>query len=208
MATQLDILNKALTLVGAATVTSITDGTPNAIALGNVYNLALQSVLSECKWNFATKRASLVVAPTNSTNYPQFLYSGEAVVYSLPTDGVIRIYAVNPGYASWREESGFIISDTVGLGLQYVWNDTTTADYPSYFFDAFLDKLCADISYVIVNSASGAAEFVKKYETVSLPKAISANSQTGSQQSMRDDYWVRAKYQDGCTGDEPPGATA
>jgi hypothetical protein len=189
-----DIINKALVLVGAATVVSIDDGTPNANTLGNVYEIALQSILSECKWNFATKRANLSVSATS----PDFLYSGEKVVYDLPSD-VIRIYQTNPASAYWREEDGQVISDSVNLGIAYVYYDENPNDYPSYFLDAFIDKLCADIAYTIINSATIAEKFVNKYERMSLPKAISANSQTGAQQTMQDDYWVLAKYRDGET---------
>ena len=100
-----------------------------------------------------------------------------------------------------REESGLIISDSANFGIQYVTYDEDPNDYPSYFLEAFIDKLCADIAYMIINSAKIAESYMQKYETVSLPKAMSANSQTGVQQSMNDNAWIQAKYQDGDSGD-------
>ena len=200
---QTAILNKALTLVGAAPVVSITDGTPNANILSNVYEIALQSILSECKWNFATKRVNLAVSATQ----PAWLNLGEVAVYALPTD-VIRIYGTNPQTANWREEGGLIISDTVGLGILYVYYDENPGDYPSYFLDAFIDKLCADIAYQVINSAQIAEKFTEKYEGMSLPKAMSSNSQTGIQQIPNDDYWVLAKFGNGCDGQDNFGAVA
>ena len=203
---QTDILNKALTLVGAAPVVSINDGTTNANICANVYAIALQSVLSECKWNFATTRAKLSLLTSGSTGYPAFLYMNEQFVYQLPTD-VIGIFGFNPGSAQCREENGVLISDSADLGILYVYYDDDPGDYPSYFLEAFIDKLCSDIAYMIINSATIAESFVKKYETVSLPKALSRNSQTGIQQTMIDDQWTRAKFQDG--GDyDPWGAVA
>ena len=193
---QTNILNKALTLVGAATVVNINDGTTNANILSNVYAIALQSILSECKWNFATTRANLSVLTSGSTGYPNFLYSGEVFVYQLPAN-IIRIYDINPPGSTWREENGVVISDTAGLGIQYTYYDDDPTTYPSYFLDAFIDKLCADIAYQVINSAQIAGAFVKKYETMSSPKALSANSQTGAQQTMVDDEWVMSKYQNG-----------
>lgn len=205
--TQLQIINKALVLCGAATVTSITDGSPNAVALGNVYELALQSILSECKWNFCTIRYMPPVVPVGAPNYPTFLMPGEVVVYQLPSN-VIRIWMMNPSNARVREESGLLISDTVNLGMFYTFYDDNPNDYPSYFLDAFIDKLCSDISYVIINSASIASEFVKKYETFSLPKAMSRNSQTGVQQVPKDGHWVNAKFYNDGTYDPSIGAVA
>ena len=188
---QTDILNKALVLVGAATVISINDGTPNAIALSNVYEMSLQSILSECKWNFCTTRVLLTVAATT----PAFLLPGETTVYDLPND-VIRIWSFNPQMANCREESGQLISDTQNLGMFYTFYDDSPGDYPSYFLDAFVDKLCSDIAFIIINSAQIAEAFVKKYEGVSLPKAISVNSQTGIQQQPTDFAWTDSKYFD------------
>lgn len=186
---QTQIINKALVLVGAATVVSISDNSPNAIALSNVYELSLQSILAECKWNFCTTRSTLSV----SAGVPAYYNVGEAVVYDIPSN-VIRIWAVNPPTAMWREEGGQIISDSENLGILYTFYDDTPSDYPSYFLDAFIDKLCSDIAYLIINSANVAEAFVKRYEGVTLPKAMSANSQTGIQQIPQDEGWTLAKF--------------
>ena len=206
--TQLQIINKALVLCGAATVTSITDGSTNATALNNVYELALQEILSECNWNFAKIRAflpSVSTLVTTSTN--QFLYSDESFIYALPTFGVIRIWMTNPPSALWREANGFIMSDTANLGIEYTNYDDAPADYPSYFLQAFMDKLCADIAYVILNSPQVAKGFVDKYE-YSLSSSKSKNSQTGTQQQPCDDDWTSAKYRDDNLPNPPYGAVA
>jgi len=163
--------------------------------LSNVYELSLQSILAECKWNFCTIRYLPSVLSSGSTNYPVFLCPGEAVVYTLPTD-VIRIWMTSPVNANIREESGLLISDTANLGIVYTYYDDNPGDYPSYFLDAFIDKLCSDIAYLIINSAKMAGAFIEKYEKVSLPKAMSANSQTGNQQPLNDGAWVEAKFSD------------
>lgn len=190
MADQTAILNKACVLVGANTVVSINDESPQANALSNVYEISLQSILSECKWNFCTSRATLSVAPTNSV---QFLYPSEQFIYYKPNN-VIRIHDTYPAGSYFREESGLIISDTAGLGLLYTYYDDNPNDYPSYFLDAFIDKLCSDIAYLIINNAQVAEAFVKKYVGVSLPKAVASNSQTGTQQFYADGAWTLAKY--------------
>lgn len=190
---QTQIINKALVLCGAATVISITDNSPNAIALSNVYELSLQSILAECKWNFCTTRAKFSVVPSSSTKYPAFLYPREAFVYAIPV-GVIRIWQTSPATAQIREENGQLISDTANLGIMYTFYDDDPNDYPSYFLDALIDKLCSDIAYQIINSAGIAEAFIKKYQEVSLPRAVSANSQTGVQQQPNDIAWTEAKY--------------
>jgi hypothetical protein len=191
MATKTQILNRALTFVGAAPVTSIDDNTTNANVLSRVYDDALKSVLSECEWNFAVTRGNLSVVVVTLPYYEP----GRTVVYQKPTD-MIRIFATNPSNAQWREEGDYIISDSTGLGVRYVYFEETTSRYPSFFVDALTDKLASEIAYQIVNSRSLGVEFVEKYEDISLPKAMAANSQTGDQQCMVDDAWENAKLND------------
>lgn len=190
--TKTDILNKALTLVGASPVINIDDSTNNARVLSRVYEGALRGILSRCKWNFATKRALLTV----STDTLEWYDLSEGTVYIKPTD-IIRIFGVNNLKARWREEGDYIISDTVGLGIRYVYYLDLPSKYPAYFTDAFIDLLCADIAYTIVNSAALGEKFKTLYESVSLSTAMSANSQTGIQQEMVDDEWQLAKYNNG-----------
>jgi hypothetical protein len=187
-----DILNKALTLVGAQPVINIDDDTNNARILSRVYEIALRSILAECKWNFATKRVLLSVLTDTLAWYD----TSENIVYQKPND-MIRVYGSSSQGAQWREEGDYIISDTGDLGLRYVYFLDTPSKYPAFFIEAFVDKLASDIAYAIVNSQSLGEKFFKLYETVSLPKATSANSQTGIQQTLQDDAWELSKFHNG-----------
>ena len=191
MISKTDIVNKALTLVGAAPVVSITEDSNNARILNRVYEISLRSILSESKWNFATKRALL----TLSTDTLAWYDTGETIIYVRPSD-IIRIYGSSDSDAIYREESDYIISDTNGLGLRYVYFLDDPNKYPALFIDAFIDKLCADIAYMIVNSSTLGDKFLQKYESISLPNATAANAQTGVQQTLKDDAWELAKGQD------------
>ena len=187
------IINKALTQIGAARVTSIDDGSAKALLLTSVYEAALRSVLSECKWNFATKRAALA---TNSTITLGFYDVGQTIVYDRPTD-VIQIHDTAPANATWRDEGDYIISDSSDMALRYVYYLDDVTKYPIYFVDALIDKLSVDIAYVVVNDKNLAETFIKKYEGITLPKAVSMNSQVGQQQVPRDEAWLNSKYTDG-----------
>lgn len=186
-----EILNKALTLVGAAPVTNIDDDSNNARVMSRVYEIALRSVLSECKWNFATKRALL----TLTTDTMAWYDTGNTYVYQKPID-MIKIFGTNTANSEWREEGDYIISDTTGLGVRYVYYLDQPSKYPAYFIDAFVDKLCSDVAYMIVNSATLGEKFKQLYEGISLPKGIASNAQVGDQQALQDDAWELAKYRD------------
>ena len=187
--TKTSLINKALTLIGAAPITNIDDDTNNARIVNRVYEISLRSILGECMWNFATKRALLSVLTDTLAWYD----TGENIVYQKPTD-MIRIFSANVRGSTWREEGDYIVSDSAGLGLRYVYYLDSPTKYPSPFVDAFVDKLASDIAYMVVNSQTLGEKFLEKYEKLSLPKATAANSQTGKQQTLGDDAWEIAKY--------------
>jgi len=190
--TQTQLLNKALTLVGANPIVSIDDDTQNARILNRVYYISLRSILSETKWNFATIRKLLSL----SADTLEWYYANEAYVYARPNN-VVRIFGTNDDDATWREEGDYILSDTSGLGISYVQYLDNPNKYSASFTDAFIDKLCSDIAYMVVNSASLGETYLKKYEGVSLPKARSENAQVGTQQFVKDDAWERSMQQNG-----------
>jgi len=185
-----ELINNALTKVGALPITSIDDDTNNARVVSRVYEQSLRSILGECKWNFATTRTTLSLLTDTLAWYD----TGETLVYQKPTN-LIRIYGASAPNTAWREEGDYIVSDTSSLGLRYTYYIDSPTKYPSTFTDAFIDKLCSDIAYMIVNSASLGELYKKLYETVSLPKAMAANSQSGIQQTLQDDAWELAKTQ-------------
>jgi len=123
-------------------------------------------------------------------------YDEEAYVYVRPAN-LLRIFEVSDIYAVWREEGDLIISDTASLGIKYVYDHDNPSKYPALFVEAFVDKLAFDISFMILNSGPKAEAFLEKYRKVTLPTALSANAQTGTQQQVIDDEWELAKYQQG-----------
>lgn len=172
----LTIINKALVLCGAATVTAITADTPNARALNTIYDISRKSIMSEEPWSFAITRSTLVTASSVSL-YP-WKHDDEgttdAYVYDRPTDALQIVELSDPG-AVFREEGAYIISDTLALGVKYIWDNDDASIYTPFFVEAFIDKLCCDISYQIVNDIKKAMAFGEKYEKVTLPRARKNN---------------------------------
>jgi len=187
--TKTSTANYALQLCGASPIVALTDDTPNARAVNAIYDTSRKSVLAECKWNFATTRATLTITAVTIA----WTHTNETYYYARPTD-ILEIFESSDSDAAWREEGDFILSDTADLGLKYVYDHDTPSKYPALFLDAFVDKLCANICFMLLNSATKAEAFIAKYEKVSLPKAMSKNSQTGIQQEPKDDEWERAKF--------------
>jgi len=183
-----EIVNKALTLVGANPIVNIDDDTQNARVVNRVYDISLRSILSETMWRFATRRKLLA----QSSETLDWYDTGEVYVYVKPND-CIRIFETNDDDSTWREEGDYIISDTNDLGVRFVYYLDTPSKYSSSFIEAFVDKLASDIAFMIVNSKTLGESFLEKYEKVSLPKALAENAQTGTPRYQKDDAWEKAK---------------
>lgn len=190
--TTIGICNHALVLCGASPITSLTEDSTNARALNAVFETARKSILTECRWTFALTRSSLATSSTTMA----WLHDEEAYVYDRPS-GALRIWQMSDIEAIWREEGNYIISNTASLGTLYTIDHSEVGLWRHRFVEAFIDKLCAEICFHILNSATKAEAFLAKYEKITLPKAMAEDSQTGVHQEVQDDAWLKAKYGQG-----------
>lgn len=190
--TTIGIVNHALLLCGASPITALTDDTANARSVNAVYENARKGFLTECRWTFTLTRSALVTSSTTMA----WLHTEEAYVYDRPTTA-LRIWAMSDIEAIWREEGAYIISNTASLGTLYTVDHTEVGLWRPKAMVAFIDKLCSDICFMILNSGTKAEAFLEKYSKVSLPDAMAEESQTGTHQEVLDDAWLKSKYGNG-----------
>lgn len=191
------IVNYALVLCGATTISDITDDTPNARALNIVFDFCRKNFLTDNKWSFSTTRSTLA---TVSTANIAWLHNDESYAYTKPT-GCLKIWEVNTTHVIWREENDYIISNTADLGIKWAYDQTDYTKWQPSAVEAFCYKLASEISFQIMNSATKAEGLRKYYEEVKLPDAQAKNSQIGTQQQVLDDSWEASKW--GSTGADP-----
>lgn len=87
MATQVEICNLALDMLGAKAIASLIDGSKEATLLGRMWDYALDEALREFPWNFARKRTELeytagfgIYATTDEKNITGVTQANPAVV--------------------------------------------------------------------------------------------------------------------------------
>lgn len=183
-----EICNKALTLVGANPIVSLTDETQNARIINRVYELSLKSILSEAPWVFALKRTLLA----QSADTLEWYDDDENYLYVKPND-MIRAFRASDRDAFWKQHADYIVSDTADLGLEYTYFLDQPSKYSTSFVEAFVDKLCSDIAFMVLNSKTVAENYLEKYEKVTLAKALAENAQIGTPAEMKDDAWDKSK---------------
>lgn len=189
MTSKVSIVNKALSLIGASRITSLDDDTLEAKAAQNTYEQSLRSILSECLWNFATKRSLLseVVKTAEWTTDNMNYY------FQLPS-GLIRVFETSNPLAKMRIEGEYILTNYSSVGILYTYYLDEPSKYPASFVDALSYKLAADMCYEITNSNNFAGELLKVYEGHYLPRARTQDAQTGTHNEPLDSDWVNARF--------------
>ena len=183
------IINKALSLLGANRIASLKESSLEAQSASNVYSESLKSILTECAWKFATKRVLL----PKVEKIPAWTKHGMRNYFQMPSD-LVAIVEVSDPNARWEVEGELILTDVETFGIEYVYNLTDTSKYPAYFIDAFACKLAADMCYELTNSNEKTMTLLDLYKGEYLPIAKTKNARAGSAPMVRDDAWVSSIY--------------
>ena len=125
MASETDIANRALRLLKAERITSLTDQSKNANVANDVFTEVRDELLRSHNWNFATKRAKLA----QSSTAPTFEFDN---AYPLPGDWLrtVSIYDNDAGAGTllWREEEvnaqGVIVTSADEIWIRYIYRVT------------------------------------------------------------------------------------
>ena len=152
MASETSIANVALRLVGGTRITSLTQGTPNANAVQDIYT-ELRDNLLAFPWNFATKRVQL----GESATAPTFGYDN---AFAHPSDWIytISIHDNDAGYGTldYRHEQvagqNVIVTNVENVYMTYTYKETDPNLMPASFRVALSSALARDLAITIANS--------------------------------------------------------
>jgi len=152
MASETSIANVALRLVGGTRITSLTQGTPNANAVQDIYT-ELRDNLLTFPWNFATKRVQL----GESATAPAFGYDN---AFAHPSDWIytISVHDNDAGYGTmdYRHEQvsgqNVIVTNVENVYMTYTYIETDPNLMPASFRVALSSALARDLAITIANS--------------------------------------------------------
>lgn len=166
MASDVDIANRALSMLGEARITSLSDNNKPARAMKARFTLLRDAELSAYPWRFAVKRVQLAA----STDTPVWGYSK---IYDRPVDD-LRPIKVGGAYVNansigvFYESSGIhtdmnpyeIIEGRIHTNLlapldyEYVAQITDTGAFDPLFVEALAARLAADAAEELTQSNS------------------------------------------------------
>ena len=182
---KLEIMNKALGMLGANQIYNIDDDTLEAKAAKKMYQPSLDSVLAETDWTFAIKRSMLDISETKTPAW------GGGNYFELPSD-MIKIVDVMNRYVPWRREGNYIFTHASEFGLVYVARCVDPTYYPPYFIDALSAKLAVEMCYLLTNSTEKTNVLIDLYRGEYLPIAKTKNAREKSNPVIEDSYWVNS----------------
>ena len=153
MASNVDIVNNALSILGASTISSLTEDTKNARISNQRFENVRNRVFRSHPWNCLIKRVQLAASSTNPVI--EFAKS-----YPLPSD-FLRVLKIHNGTTDsvasdmpYKIEGKNVITDEATVYLVYVSKDTDPNNYDTYLYEVLAYQLAADMCYSITNNAT------------------------------------------------------
>ena len=198
MPSVVDICNEALDLLGAATITALTQNSKEARLCNRKYEPIRDAVLRAHPWNIAVTRKELAQDAAS----PAF---GFTYQYTLPTEPFcLRVLSffdsnVNSDIAAYdsnvmyKIEGRKILSNEGTCRIVYVGRVEDTEQYDSLLSAAIAHRLAAEIAYAITGSSTIAQTMNAQYEQ-RLREAKSIDAMEGYPEQPQADTYTNIRF--------------
>lgn len=168
---RVDICNLALSKIGASSIISLDDETPEAVACKRVYDALRDSVLYDFPWDFALVRATL--SQISSSDAWDYSYA-----YQLPTDPYcLRVVGTDGDEEyGWVVEGRVLYTNKESIKVKYITRMDDVSQYSPMFVNMFATMIASDLAIPLTGDAKTASDLTNKY-LVWLEEAKGASSQ-------------------------------
>jgi hypothetical protein len=195
MASVIQVANRALTKLGSARITSLSDDVKAARSISSCFEDLRDDELRAHRWQFAMKRTTLAALSTA----PAFGYNYQ---YALPSDflridmvddrfpAAIMDNYIDAEYLEWTLEGNVILTDIAApLKLRYIAQITDPTYWDENFREALASRLAMEIAEDLTQSESKKASAAKDYDRA-IRQAIRINSIERPAVMPPDNSWV------------------
>lgn len=181
--TVIDCCNSALQRVGAASILSLSDNSPEARACSVAYDSNRRDELRRHPWNFAIKR--VVLAPDATAPTFDFKYA-----FSIPSD-CLRVLRPNTADLDWQIEGRKILTnDSTVLNLRYVADIEDCAQWDASFYSVCAIALAIDIVEKLTQSNVKKKSLFDEYnDEIKVARRMDA-IESGPGEAPDDDWWL------------------
>jgi hypothetical protein len=180
---QVDVANSALQRLGAAAITSLSDGSPEARAVSISYDSNRRDELRKFPWNFTMKRA--VLAPDATA--PAFDYTYQ---FTMPSD-CLRVVRPNYDQSDWVIEGRKILTNYDNpLYLRYIADIVDESQWDASFYNVFAIALAIDMCEKLTQSNAKKQLLYQEYKDAIAEARRSDAIEGGPVDPQDDDWWL------------------
>ena len=187
MASEIDIANFALSLIGETPIESLDEHSTKSDLLIQIMPFALEGYLSDGDWSFATKRVALA----QDANAP---LSGYSYQYSLPVDFNHLIEVNGSPTSDYRIENGYLLSDEASIIIKYVSNDIEYSAIKGKAILAYSTYIGSLMIYPLYGDSRDASTIEQKYQ-IALSKALMFDAKTRLATDDSGETWGSIEWQ-------------
>lgn len=184
MATAVEIANKALNLLGQATIISLSDSSATALACRTHWEMLVKSVLRGHKWNCVKKRAvlpRLLETPAFGFKYYYQLPAKCLMALKLDSDQLFEV------------EGKRLLTDAEVCHLHYIEQTDDATIFDSQLAHALSYLLASEMCYQMTSSSSEADRLSRIGQSL-LADAKASDAFEGKQRDKRGSKLLRAHY--------------
>ena len=198
MPSVVDICNEAMDLLGAATITSLTENSKEARLCNRRYETVRDHVLRAHPWNCAITRRTLA----KDSAAPDFGFTNQ---FTLPTDPYcLRVLSfwnsnVNNDLAPYDSNVMFkiegrkILSNEGTCKITYIARITDTEQFDTLLSSAIAHRLAGETAYAITGS-NGVSQAVMALYNERLKEARGMDAMEGYPDQLQADDFLNIRY--------------
>jgi hypothetical protein len=198
MPSVVDICNEAMDLLGAATITALTENSKEARLCNRRFETVRDTVLRAHPWNTAITRATLA----KDSDAPAFGFANQ---FTLPTDpfclrvlsfwnsNVDSEIAAYDSQVMFKIEGRKVLSDEGTCRITYLARITDTETYDSLLSSTIAHKLAAETAYAITGSTTVSQSMQQLYE-IRLREARSIDAMEGMPDKLIADDFINIRF--------------
>jgi len=184
-ASDIEIINRSLALLGIESITSLSDNSKQASIARVLFDDTRAAVFRSHPWNCLTKRASL---PKDVTA-PVYGYNNRFV---LPADFLRLLEVENPTQVVFQLERRHILADEDVMNIKYTSLVTDVTQYDTLLVDTLASRVAADLAQPLLQSTSAMEQMWQMYE-LKLREAKFVDAQEQQQDVLDADYWLESR---------------
>lgn len=191
MASQVEIANLALNLLGQESILTLTDNNARARACNLTYEPIRDSLLeAPPPWNFATKRVALTATLTDA---PAFGFTN---AFALPADykAFIRLEDLTDQFRIEQDDTAgqIIVTDLSTVNLVYIAKVTDPSKWPQLFIDVIAARMAMEMAIRLTGKLALRDRMAQEFE-YKLSEARVTDARQSPIEQITGTSWLNAR---------------